>query len=603
MIESHLSKPLSTQKSATESYQWVLFVKTLTGKTIPVKCNETDSVVDIKETLARKERMSVREILLLKRETQQDPNGSISLEGAEEVDTQSIDTVLQDDAMLSSYQLRNGQELILMQMDRSGQMYSPSGYQLSIVDFSVKTSSRELSLRMKASSTILTLKSNVQTLTGLSPDVQQLTLNGRELKDFETLASCNVKNGCVVNLVNVKFQFRVVYVKTLSGKTITVECTAEDTLGKLKAKLHDEEGIAPDIQHLVFAGHLLQDNDRLLTEYHIKRGDTIHLAFKRGESSLISKQAKSMIFVKAPFHLPIPVEVRVSDTVASVKAKVYEIQQISPDQQELVYAGRKLNDTQVLSECGVREGDAIHLIFACNEALEHINIKIFQGIDTRSITVPVQSSDRVADVKRKIFEAESIPQEQQRLIYAGAELQDNQTLGEKNIQNGATVYLCQVSRPVFNVKTLAGKVISLAFDPEMAISEVKRHIYLKEGLASNQQKLVYNGRQLEDDKTLAEHGVSDQATLYVYSEGSAKQVLYIKIPSLRKSVVIDYELDATILSLRTKVQEKERVSLEGHVFLYDGIQLLEDTTVVECGIPVEGTLDLVATSDTRTLIH
>ncbi|XP_072047932.1 uncharacterized protein [Amphiura filiformis] len=322
--------------------------------------------------------------------------------------------------------------------------------------------------------------------------------------------------------------------------------------------------------------------DQLADQLHVADTYPVSGFMERHQTQDVHVTEGSKVTTEGRYRRTLALEVKASDTVEIIKAKIRNKKDIPPNMQQLIFESVELDqDDKTLNECNIKEGGTIHLnnlsIFENNFGME-INIMTLTG---RIIHCEADPSDTIAQVKAMIWDKEGIHPCQQRLIFIGKQIEDYHTLTDYNIGNGSTINLVHRlggDDDMFPISVITHTGKSLTFDVKRSdhVATVKNAIWVKEGIPPNQQQLSFEGMDLSDEhKSLSSYNIQNESTILLQVQPLGDDRMQIFVRTL-KGVADEIQLQVK----KTYCQRYKKVfgaePQVGHL-LPVGLKVLEDS--------------------------
>jgi ubiquitin C len=152
---------------------------------------------------------------------------------------------------------------------------------------------------------------------------------------------------------------------------------------------------------------------------------------------LVRSYKQIQVFVETfPSGKTITLEVKTSDRICSVKAKIQDKVGLRAWEQRLIFAGKQLLDCCTLCYYNIEEKSTLYVIEMGN------CIHVYEVSGKRKMFIlSFESSDTIADVKAAIQDREGIPQSRQQLSFGGKRLKNSRTLANYNVEGGSYLFL------------------------------------------------------------------------------------------------------------------------------------------------------------------
>ena len=217
----------------------------------------------------------------------------------------------------------------------------------------VKPENKTLTLDVKASDTVLSVKQKIHERGYAEPKLQSLRYGGKSLEDDKVLSDYNIQKES-----QLQYSFRwsmmpsiKISVENLVGKVVTLDVSPSNKVSVVKTKYYSKEGISPANQSLIFGGSVL-DDAKTLSECNIQNQSKVIVVIRSSEIPI----AVEMLDGKS-----IKLNISISDKVSDLKSKINAVESIPVAEQCLIFKGITLDNEKTLSEYNIQRESKVHL--------------------------------------------------------------------------------------------------------------------------------------------------------------------------------------------------------------------------------------------------
>ncbi|XP_030018494.1 polyubiquitin-C-like [Sphaeramia orbicularis] len=496
---------------------------------------------------------------------------------------------LEDDCPLSEYEIQQASVIHMM-------IRNPN----DIVVIVKTLTGRRIDFDLDICDTVENLKAKIQDKEGFPVEHMCITFKDKILEDGHKLSECGIHFFSLLYLwIRPQETGLTFTVKTEMETEHEVHMDSLDLVKTLKLILQEITQCPTNQQKLMFNGRRLEEN-RPLSAYEIQQASVVHM--------MIHKHNNVTVIVKTITGKSFYIDLDICDTVENLKVKIQDKEGVPVDQMQLIFAEEQLKDERTVSDCGIKHLTIVHLMLRLcggndggkeeeeeekedkdEEDVEKVKMDFTVSVKTvtgQRHKVDVRSSDTVQALRIRLQVQTRVPTEHMCITFEDKILEDGRKLSEYRIQPKSMLYLWiqpQETGLTFTVKTEMGtkhKVHMSSLDPVKTLKLILQEIIQ---CPTNQQKLMFNGRRLEENRPLSAYEIQQASVVHMMIHKHNNVTVIVKTIT-GKSFYIDLDICDTVENLKVKIQDKEGVPVDQMQLIFAEEQLKDERTVSDCGI-------------------
>ena len=363
---------------------------------------------------------------------------------------------------------------------------------------------------------------------------------------------------------------------------IALEVDSSDTVEEVKSMIHERGGLSPEKQLLSFVGETLED-DRKLSSYKIG-------------SNCLLEETSMWIAVRIQSSKSILLSVDRKETVGSIKAMIKEKGGVPSSQETILYGNNeKLENLKTLEESRIVNRSRLYLRIPAGQSstVGSVELYVQKELEDPTITLQVELSNSVEDLKYLIYEKENIVPDQQELFYEGVPLVNRRTLSSYNILHQSIIIFRKLLTFV-TICTQTGERLELEVSPNEFIYTIKAKIQDLKGVSPDKQKLSFEGKELLDMLTLSVYAITQEGAkldLTTYQRGNISVTIISTM--ICEGFKLSIHQETSVYTLKQLISRTIGVLFGSQFLLCDGRVLENNKTLEDYGISDGSVLELL----------